>query len=457
MTARHIAAPYVILGGGLAGMAAALPLGEKTVVLEAADRAGGLVQSHNIDGYWFDTVLHLMHVADDETLRRIQGWLGEVLQPLDRVAWVEMPFGRVRYPFQQNLSALPLDLAVACLNDMARAAYQLAGQDAISDSLQRRFLDLFGQSLCDLFFYPYNQKLWKRSLDTLPASGLAWTIPSPDFREVLRGALATNVNDRSYNSDAWYPHPPVGAPLRGMELLSAAMAARVSHMEVRCRVCQVDPDTRHVLATTPDGVLRCDWEDGAVSTIPLPRLAEMTIGLPDSLRLAAARLKHMRVIYFAFRVQGPRPEDRGQWHYYPDPAVSFNRLVYMHRFDPLSAPPGGWGVMAEITEAADGPPGDRNAQLDQVAADLDATGALPNDCRVVGGHVMESEYGYVVFDDAREEAVCRLEEFFRSKGVALLGRYGRWDYYSMSQVLRQGHDWALGALQRHGWVECSVP
>lgn len=444
MTGRHLTAPYVILGGGLAGMAAALPLGERSVVLEAADRPGGLVRSQHIDGYWFDTVLHLMHVADAETLSRIQGWLGDVLQPLDRVAWVEMPFGRVRYPFQQNLSSLPLELAVACLSDMARAVYQ-PNHEGAGDSLRRRFVDRFGQSLCDLFFHPYNEKLWKRPLDTLPASGLAWTIPSPDFPEVLRGALATDANDRSYNSDAWYPRPAAGAPLRGMEVLSAAMAGRVSRLELGCRVGRIDPDTRQVLATTPEGVLRCDWEEGAVSTIPLPRLADMTVGLPASLRSAAARLTHMRVIYFAFRLAGPRPEDRGHWHYYPDPALSFNRLVYMHRFDPLAAPPDGWSVMAEVTERADVPPGDRSVQLRQVATDLAAAGALPDDCRIVGSHVMESEYGYVVFDDAREEAVCRLEEYYRGKGLGLLGRYGRWDYYSMSQVLRQGHEWALAA------------
>jgi hypothetical protein len=101
--------------------------------------------------------------------------------------------------------------------------------------------------------------------------------------------------------------------------------------------------------------------------------------------------------------------------------------------------------MAEVTERADVPPGDRSVQLRQVGTDLAAAGALPDDCRIVGSHVMESEYGYVVFDDAREEAVCRLEEYYRGKGIALLGRYGRWDYYSMSQVLRQGHEWALAA------------
>ena len=61
---------------------------------------------------------------------------------------------------------------------------------------------------------------------------------------------------------------------------------------------------------------------------------------------------------------------------------------------------------------------------------------------------MESEYGYVVFDDAREEAVRQLEQYFGDKGISLLGRFGRWDYNSMSQVLNQGLEWARATLER---------
>jgi protoporphyrinogen oxidase len=452
MAIRHIGARHVILGGGLAGMAAALPLGDSAVVLEAADRPGGLVRSHHFDGYWFDAVLHLLHVGDEATLTRIKSWLGDVLQPLQRVAWIEMEFGRVRYPFQQNLFALPPGLAADCLIDMARVTFAREVEERPTDSFRQRLLHRFGQGLCEMFFFPYNEKIWKRSLDSLPASGFAWTIPSPDFRQVLHGALAKQVDDASYNSNSWYPVPPADAPLRGMEVLSAAMASRLSRLETRCVVRQIDPDAKLVTAATPDGFVHCTWEQSALSTLPLPLLAEMTLGLPDSLRQAARQLRHMRVIYLAFCIRGPRPHDRDHWHYYPDPQVSFSRLVYMHRFDPLSSPPDGWGLMAEITERADEPSGDRQALLNRVAAEFETAGVLPGDCRIVGSHVIESEYGYVVFDDAREEAVSRLQTYYLDKGISLLGRFGRWDYNSMSQVLNQGLDWARATLGREGNV-----
>src|SRR4029453_4326806 len=49
--------PVVIVGGGMAGLAAALELRARKVpfvLLEAADRAGGVVLSEQIDGYTID-------------------------------------------------------------------------------------------------------------------------------------------------------------------------------------------------------------------------------------------------------------------------------------------------------------------------------------------------------------------------------------------------------------------
>ena len=402
-----------------------------------------------LNGYWFDTVLHLLHVADAVTLKQAQAWLGDMLEHLDRVAWIEMPFGRVRYPLQQNLYALPVNLVVDCLDDLARVAFRYKEYNCSGTRLRERLVQCFGQGLCELFFFPYNEKLWKRSLDSLPAEGFAWTIPRPSFREVLQGAFSRQDNDHSYNSDGWYPCPPANARLRGMENLSAAMARHLPSLETRCNVRRIDPKTRQVTADTPEGTLICNWEEGVVSTIPLPKLAKITVGLPVPLREAAHRLNYMRVIYLAFRIHGPRPSDRDHWHYYPDPKISFNRLVYMYRFDPFSAPPDGWGVMAEITERADGPRHDREALLRRTTTELVATRALPANCEIIGSHVIESEYGYVVFDDDREEIVARLQEYFVHNGIDLIGRYGRWEYTSMAQVLRQGNDWAQAKLQQY--------
>ena len=68
---------YLILGAGLAGLAAADALGDRAIVLERNAEPGGLVHADCFDGYWFDRVLHLLYFADPKTearIRRLLGW-----------------------------------------------------------------------------------------------------------------------------------------------------------------------------------------------------------------------------------------------------------------------------------------------------------------------------------------------------------------------------------------------
>ncbi|HZD30664.1 MAG TPA: NAD(P)-binding protein, partial [Candidatus Angelobacter sp.] len=61
-------AEVIVVGAGLAGLAAAGELGSAAITLERDDRAGGLVKTDLLgDGYWFDRVLHLLYFPDAET------------------------------------------------------------------------------------------------------------------------------------------------------------------------------------------------------------------------------------------------------------------------------------------------------------------------------------------------------------------------------------------------------
>ncbi|HEX8831041.1 MAG TPA: NAD(P)-binding protein, partial [Longimicrobium sp.] len=80
---------FLVLGGGVAGLAAGVELGERAIVLERESRPGGLVVSDEFEGYWFDRVLHLLHFPDEALQRRIQEIVGDDLAPCPPVAWIE--------------------------------------------------------------------------------------------------------------------------------------------------------------------------------------------------------------------------------------------------------------------------------------------------------------------------------------------------------------------------------
>jgi protoporphyrinogen oxidase len=435
----RIEADVLILGGGLAGLAAACVLGERALVLEKELQPGGLVRCLNFDGYWFDRVLHILYFSDSRTEERIRRMLGPVLAPNPPAAWVETLAGTTRYPIQVHLNGLDRESLIRCVHDLAREHFTTKA-DA-PDNFQEVLLRAFGQRICDIFMYPYNQKVWKRSLSDLAPSGFQWTIVRPDFDEVLRGALSPYDEFLAYNARGWYPLVPRDQPIRGMEYLSAALARNTHDIRLAHRVTAIDTNSQIVVVEYDGDVLEFRYRR-LCSTLPLPLMLDLCRQTPGSLRSARGQLDSNRVISVAFSVQGPRPPHCGHWRYYADPALIFNRLVFMHEFDPDHAPTGGWGLMAEITEPASARSTPLAEMVRRTRADVLKTGILGPDCRIVDANVFTADPAYVVFTTATQRTAAEARSFFRQNCVDLLGRYGRWEYSSMSQVMRDGFEWA---------------
>jgi protoporphyrinogen oxidase len=428
-------ADIVVLGGGLAGLAAAHELGDRAIVIEKESRPGGLARTEHIDGYWFDHVLHLLHFQDDAVERRIRALPGHELAPVTPEAWVETAHGVARFPVQLHLSGLDPETIDKCLTSFEQATHD--HDPTPPRDYQDLLLRSFGRELCDLFFFPYNRKQWKRPLDTLAPSGFQWNIARPALDVVVRGARDSSATTRAYNANGWYPRP-ASNDLRGMEVVSRALAAQVADLRLKHRVVSIHPDERYVVVANGGGEHRVHYDDACIATLPLPTLIAMTAGVPASLRDACARLLRNRVLTVMIRVLGPRPVGRGFWRYYADESVCFTRLIYMHEFDPRSAPDDGWGMMAEIVEPSEWPVRDGAAVISDVRRDIEKVGALPTGCELLGAHVRAIDPAYVVFTLDSRPVVERAHEFLRSRGVFPLGRYGRWEYSSMAQVMRDG-------------------
>lgn len=427
---------FLILGAGLAGLSAAAELGDGALVLEQHDRPGGLVRTENFGGYWFDHVIHLLHFGDAETKSRVLPLLEGVLAPCPPVAWVVCGAGTVRYPFQLHLGGLDPATAVTCLRDFAEVAY--GPRPAPAADYESLLLQSFGRAMCETFFFPYNRKVWKRPLRALAPSGFQWNITRPTFEQVLEGALCPGAAAPAYNSDAWYPRPEPDSPVRGMEVLARALGRQVKGLRLNHRVEAVDLESRTVSARCGGRVVRFRFREACVCTLPLPVLVGMCEPAPSALRRACARLTRNRVWTAAISVEGPRPAETGHWRYYVDESLIFNRLVYPHEFDPGCAPAGGWSIMAEITEPAEAPTLPPRALLDRVVADIVRAGALPAGCRVVGRRLLLVDPAYVVFSPESRAVVEQALNYLMSFRVLPLGRYGRWEYSSMAQVMRDG-------------------
>jgi protoporphyrinogen oxidase len=441
-------AEVLVLGGGLGGLSVASCLGQRALLLERASQPGGLVRSFEIDGWWFDHVIHLLHFRDDSTKARIRRLLGDVLQPCKPVAYVVCEAGTARFPIQDHLGHLDAATAAACVADLTRESAGPAAQRVAN--YQELLLRSFGESLCQLFFLPYNAKMWRRDLSTIEHAGMVWNLSRPDPAKVLEGLARPDDSKRAYNEDGWYPRPPAGASQRGMGVLSMALAATVDKLRLNHEVVALSPASRSATVRTPAGLATVGWSVCCVSTLPLSRLVHLCDGVPGDVRAAAGTLEHNRVLSVALRIKGPRP-DAGLWRYYPSSEVCFTRLVFLHSFDPLMAPPEGWPLLAEVPWRLDElvPAGLAHC----VEAQARAVGALMPEHEVLDATLIEADPAYVVFKHGTEQAVRTVSAWLRSVGIEPLGRYGRWEYSSMAQVMHDG--FVLGATLANRLAEAA--
>ncbi len=438
MVARTERARVLVLGGGLAGLAAARALGRDAVVLEAADRPGGAARSERVGEWVFDHALHVLYFADAGTKARVLALPGLHAETCPPEAWVGTAHGFARFPIQLHLAHLDAPTRQRCVAEIEALAREAGPQPGDFAALLRA---TFGGTLCELFFLPYNRKMWRRPLETLAPSGFQWNIQRPDPDTVRAGAEVSGDVRPSYNADGWYPRPPSGDRQRGIERLAIALAEGV---EVRTshRVVRMLPGEREVEVERGGARTRVAFEHACIATLPLPQLVACCPDVPADLRAAVGRLAWNRVITIGLALRGPRPEGVGHWEYHPDESLVFHRLICPHRFDPELAPADGWSLMAEISEPAESPASTDAEWIHRVTADARRVGALPKDARIEHARAWVVDPAYVVFRSGEQEVVTRVREFFSAHDVHVLGRYGRWEYSSMAQVMRDG--FALG-------------
>jgi len=92
--------------------------------------------------------------------------------------------------------------------------------------------------------------------------------------------------------------------------------------------------------------------------------------------------------------------------------------------------------MAEITQPAHSPLPRKEQILQRALDDIKRINVIPRDCKVIDQHLMLADPAYVVLTPRNQATIRRAIEFLEAHDVLPLGRYGRWEYSSMGQVIR---------------------
>ncbi|MDD5555887.1 MAG: FAD-dependent oxidoreductase [bacterium] len=410
-----------ILGGGLTGLALARFLGAGCEVLEEEAACGGLCRTVRKGPYSYDLGGHIIFSRDREILDCMNGLLGDDAVRYRRNNRIWFKGRLVKYPFENDLAALPKEDVFECLYHFLTRNYPPPAN--FRDWCYHRF----GKGIAERYLIPYNEKIWNIPAERL---GLEWVegrIPDPPLEDVLKSAIG--IETEGYTHQLHFTYPRRG----GIEALVRAIEARAGAVEKGFSVRSVAGGPGDWVVS--DGTRERRYER-LVSTIPLPRLVEALDGVPAAVARAAGRLRHNSLICVMVAVAPARRSEMFAV-YFPQRELRFHRVCFYDYFGDSCAPPGHAPLVAEITAN----PGDGTYEAGDGELVAHVVEGLEREGFIRGSDVRETdvarrEYAYVVNDLAYGESLAAVADHCRGRGITLCGRFSEWRYLNMDACIR---------------------
>jgi protoporphyrinogen oxidase len=431
-----------ILGGGLAGLSAAYHIeraGRRDyIVLEKEARPGGLSRSWSAKGYTFDYGPHIIYTRDEYAMGLFRSFLRGNLTRKQRENYIYLYKTLVKYPFETFLHGLPPKVIMECLEGVLDARKCEPGERPAN--FKEWILKAFGEGIAKHYFIPYNQKVWKHPLERMGIDWIAGRVPSPDLRDMMRGALG--IQDQEFGPNAMFQYPVRG----GIGSLPASMAACVKNLRTGCQVTRISKGTGGLeVAFTFRGKEQAMKFPKLVSTLALPDLVPLIDDAPDDVRRAAGALVFTRLLCMGIGVGRARISDKHSI-YYPEKGFLFNRISFPMNLAASTAPRGHSSVLAEVTYRQNERP-DLEKTGERIVGGLREAGILRRGDVIDYREVRTYGHGYVVYDLDHRKNVDTVHGYLKGIGILPAGRFGDWEYHNMDKSILSGKRAAEEALK----------
>ncbi|WWC93176.1 hypothetical protein V866_000009 [Kwoniella sp. B9012] len=464
----------LVIGAGPTGLGAATrldQLGRSFIIADSADAPGGLASTDvTSEGFYFDVGGHVIfsHYAyfDDALHRALPN--DEDWSTHQRVSYVRSAGNWVPYPYQNNVSQLPLDLRVKCVDGLIAAAEHRAQTPGHKPkNFDEWIVRNMGEGIADLFMRPYNFKVWGTPTNKMQCKWLGERVAAPNVRTVVRNALTMQT------AGNWGPNATFKFPMKdGTGGIWTAVANQLPSKRFRLsksgEVVRVDGPSR----TVEFGDGRRVKYKNLISTMALDRFLDCLDGgaeqrSVDRMRsIAKDGLVYSSTIVLGIGIRGKRPDRIGDkcWLYFPEDDAPFYRATIFSNYSPYNcpqgdvklptlqkadpslpfdkAPSGGpyWSIMLEVCQSAEKPIDLDTLMEETIKGALSTELMLPTD-EIVSIYERRFDHGYPTPSLGRDGALSQLLPDLRDEfNIRSRGRFGSWKY----ECGNQDHSFMLG-------------
>lgn len=439
---------YLILGAGPTGLGAGhrfLKSGMKDfLIVEKLGHAGGLATSYvDENGFTWDIGGHVQfshyeyfdQVMDDAL--GVEGWNHH-----QRESWVWIKNRFVPYPFQNNIHRLPKEDQAKILRDL-----EVKEEKKALKNFKDWLRESFGESLCQIFMYPYNFKVWAFDPSTMNYRWIGERVATIDV-ERIKENIRLNRDDVSWGPNSTFRFPKSGGT--GAIWKNVAKKIGGEHFLYNESANSIDPENKIV---TLESGLQIKYEK-LLTTLPIDKLYHKIKNAPqlEALKGSASEMIYSSTNVVGIGIKGNPPPELATkcWMYFPESNSPFYRVTVFSNYAKLNVPTDGgpyYSLMAEVSESADKPV-DQKTLTDDVVCGLKNCQLMAEDAEIATEWNFRASHGYPTPFLKRDELLLKLIPPLEKYDIYSRGRFGGWKYEVSNQdhTFMQGVEWAQRML-----------
>ncbi|KAK6825164.1 FAD/NAD(P)-binding domain-containing protein [Apiospora arundinis] len=436
----------LVIGAGPTGLGAAKRLHQVNaaswLIVDSSEKAGGLASTDLYDVGGHVIFSHYKYFDDciDEALPKEEDWYTH-----QRISYVRYKGLSVPYPFQNNISMLPKEDQVVCMNGLIDAALECRVANTKPKNFDEWIIRMTGEGIANIFMRPYNYKVWAVPTTDMQAAWLGERVAAPDVKTVTKNVILNKV------AGNWGPNATFKFPARdGTGGIWIAVADTLPNENKRFgkkgAVSKVNAAKKVV--TMEDGTT-IGYEK-LISTMAVDHLVEAM----DNKELVdlSKGLYYSSTHVIGVGLRGERPERIGDkcWLYFPEDNCPFYRATIFSNYSPYNQPQKDaklatmqlgdgskpqsteakegpyWSIMLEVSQSTKKPVDEANLLKDCIQGLINTEMIKPED-EIVSTYHRKFDHGSLPLPSSDMDIYSR-------------GRFGSWRY----EVGNQDHSFMLG-------------
>jgi protoporphyrinogen oxidase len=317
----------IIIGAGPAGLTAAyelVKLGIKPLVIEKADKVGGIARTESYKGYLFDIGGHRFFSKIPKVNQFWQDMLGNDLLKIHRLSRIYYQGRFFNYPLEISNTLFNLGIIDSLLIPLSYIKAQVLPYPE-EKTFDQWVSNRFGQRLYEKFFKTYTEKVWGIPCRNIKADWAAQRIKDLSLMTAIINALLNIRKTKTLTNEFYYPLKGPGMMWQriqeyvlagGGQILLDSKVTGIRHENGS--IAGVKYINNNIIKELPPKHL--------ISSVPIPQLISMLDPKPSESVISAADRLTYRAFIIVILIIDKKDIFPDQWIYIHSPDVRVGRI-----------------------------------------------------------------------------------------------------------------------------------